>query len=428
MIAGVYLTMNIGSSLCAAGFPLERDSAAASGIGLVDQAPGCLELSLLLTCLAADLETSRQARLTELLKKDISWDYLLDMAAWHGIMPLLAIHLVGHPAVPPSVSESLQQSALANAAKNLFLSAELTRISAVLASEGVPHIPYKGTILSQYLYGSVASRSVCDIDLIVRSEDVLKTIKCLEGLGFEDSFGLSASLRATAIRYGFEYSFVRDGISVDLHWRLVQQFCWPSLDMDRVWKSLAPFSFSGAEVPIFSPEYMLSALCVHSAQHDWMELKMFADIAQLLLRHPSLEWRMIEELTADSHSRRSMLVALCLTHTNLGAPLPPTIVRAIAKDHQVSLIADRVYSTIWPSRTSPAPVRADVKWLLFRTNGERWTERWRYISGVALGPTIADFWSIEIPPSLGWLYFAVRPLRIFSDRLRRPATHGNLVT
>jgi hypothetical protein len=361
-----------------------------------------------------------------LLKKEISWDYLLDMAAWHGVIPLLAKRLVGYPAVPSSVVKLLRESALTNAANNLFLSAELTKLSTALGSYGIPYIPYKGTVLSQYLYGSAASRSVSDIDLIIQPGDVLKTIACLEELGFEDGFGLSATQRATAIRYGFEYSFVRNGVSIDLHWRLVQHFCWPSLDMDQVWKDLVPFSFCGAAMGIFSPEWMLAALCIHSAQHDWMELKMFVDIAKLLSRHPNLDWRLIEHLTADSHSRRSLLASLSLAHTYLGGALPPEVSEAIAKDDQVSRIANYVYSTIWPSRESPSPIRADVRWLLFRTKGERWIDRWRYISGVALGPTVADFWMMNIPTPWSFLHFAARPLRILSDRLRRFGTHDNL--
>lgn len=411
----------MASSQGAVASPIEQHSKASSEVVIgVDPAPDSSEFRILLTCLLDDLEPAVQLRLTELLKEDISWDLLLDMAAWHGVSTLLAMRLIGNSAVPPTISDLLRKSVLSNCARNVFLSAELKNISTALATNGISYIPYKGTVLSQYLYGSMESRSVCDIDLIVRPENVHQTISCLEGLGFEDGFGLSPSQRVTAIRYGFEYSFIRGGVFVDLHWRLVQNFCWPSLDMDCVWKSLVPFSFFGGQVDIFSPEFMLVALCIHSAQHDWMELKMFADIAKLLSLHHNLDWQMIRSLTADSHSRRSVLVALSLTHTHLGAFLPPQVINEIARDRQVSRVTNRVHSTIWPSRNHPMPVRSDMRWLLFRTKGERWIDRWRYISCVALGPTVADFWSIEIPPSLAWLYFAVRPLRIIFIRLRRP--------
>lgn len=416
-----------GSSPGAPAIPIEQHSAASSGVAIgIDQAPESPELSILLTCLLGNLEPSVQHRITELLEKDISWDYLLGMADWHDVTPLLAMRLVGHTAVPPTVSELLRKSVLANCAKNLLLSTELTKLSTTLAANGIPSIPYKGTVLSQYLYGFVGSRSVCDIDLIIRPENVAQTISCLEEFGFQDGFGLSASQRMTAIRFGFEYCFIREGVSVDVHWRLVQQFCWPSLDMDRVWESLVPFTFFGGQVRIFSPECMLVALCIHSAQHDWMELKMFADIAKLLSLHPSLDWRKIGDLTADSHSRRSVLVALNLAHTHLGAHLPSQVIYEIAQDRQVTRITNRVYSMIWPSRNCPMPIRADVRWLLFRTKGEQWIDRWRYITCVALGPTMADFWRIEIPNSFGWLYFAVRPLRIVYDRLRRLGSHRGL--
>jgi Uncharacterised nucleotidyltransferase len=400
-----------------AGPPLEPHLAASS-LGGVDQVLCCPELSLLLACLRTDPETVGP-RLTELLKQDLSWDYLLDMAAWHGVIPLLAKRLVGHPSVPPGMVERLTVFARVTAAKNLFLSAELIKLSTALTAHGIQHIPYKGTVLSQYLYGSTALRSVSDIDVVIRSEDVTKTIACLEELGFEDGFGLSSSQRETAMSYCFEYSFVRGEITVDLHWRLVQHFAWPSLEMARLWDSLVPFQFYGSEVRVFSPEWMLAALCIHCAQHDWRELKMLADIAELLAKHPRMDWRVLENLTADSHSRRSILVALSLIHTYLGASLPSLVSVAIDKDRQVKQIANRVYLTSWPSRHDPIPANVDMHWLWFRTKGERWIDRLRYIGSMALGPTMADFWGVNIPRSFAWLYFAVRPLRIISARLKR---------
>lgn len=400
--------------------PLEQRPASSLGIrGRDDRALGCCELRLLLVCLRANLRISDQLLLTELLAKDTSWDYVLSMAAWHGVIPLIARHLVGRPEVPSSVVESLRESSFAHAASSLRLSAEWSKLSGPLDSQGIPHIAYKGAILSQYLYGSTALRSASDIDLIIRQGDIHKAIACLEELGFEDGFGFSASQRTTAIRCGFEYSFVRNGVTVDLHWRLAQNFCWPSLDMDRVWKSLVPFSFFGREVRIFSPECMLTALCIHSAQHDWMQLKLFVDIAELLAQHPNLDWRLIENLTGDSHSRRSMNVALSLTHTYLGSPLPPQVAETMANDRQVKQIADRVYSKFWPSPQHPFPVDADMDWLLSRTKGERWIDRWRYLAGMVFGLRMTDFRSFEIPSSLAWLYFAVRPLRILSGCPRK---------
>jgi hypothetical protein len=355
----------------------------------------------------------------ELLKQNISWNFLLEMGAWHGVVPMLAKRLTRHPGVPSDVAESLRAFALTNAARNLSLSVELTKLSTALTSYRIPVIAYKGTVLSHYLFASAASRSVYDIDLIVRPEDLLKTVACLEGLGFEDGFGLTAYQRTNTMRYGFEHSFVRGETAVDLHWRVVPHFVWPSLDAEELWSSLVTFPFMGNELRIFSPEWMLAVLCIHAAQHDWMHLKMFADIAQLLSQHPSLDWRVIEGLTADSHSRRSLLVALNLTHTYLGATLPAQASEAIDMDPQVRQIASRVYLDFWPCKKDPTPAHMDFRWLLFRTKGERWIDRWRYIGSLAFRPTMADFLSLELPNALAWLYFAVRPLRIISARMRR---------
>jgi hypothetical protein len=387
------------------------------------------EFRILLACLPPTFGSDDGRSLSELLSGKLDWDYLLSMAKWHGVLPFVAKHLVGNSAVPDDVIRSLRESLFAIASKNLRLTAELAAISATFQSRGIQHIPYKGTVLSQILYGTIAQRSISDIDLIVRPEDVAEARACLEELGFSDGFGLTSGQRLRAIRYGFEYSFIRDGVTVDLHWRLVQNFAWPSLNMDHVWRYLVPFAFFGRDYSVFSPELALAVLCVHSAQHEWLQLSMFVDLAVLLSQHRNLDWKTIEELAGDSHSRRSVLVALKLAHDYLGSPLPPRIEEAIEGDPQVGKIAERVRWMKWPSPEDPTPEHADLSWMLFRTRGEHFCHRWRYVTGVMLGLTMDDFWNVDLPGSLTALYFAIRPLRIALTRLRiigarrNPAKH-----
>ena len=371
-------------------------------------------LDYIVEALAPDGDSSSPALLSA---EHLNWEYLLDMAEWHGVLPLAANGLSGHPSATAEVCQAMHDGLLAIASWNLRLASELASISADLESRGVRHIPYKGIVLSELLYGTITHRSIRDIDLVVQQRDIPAAIKCLEELGFSDGYGLNPGQRSAAIRYGFEHSFVRDGVVVDLHWRLAQHFVWPSLDMDRLWRSLIPFTLYGRDYWILSPEATLAALCSHAAVHDWRYLSMFVDIAALLLRYPSLNWSVVESLSGDSHSTRSILVSLQLAHDYLKASLPPAVQIAVHRDGQVKLIADVVSSQQWPWPTNPVRESTSVRWLLTRTKGENLFERWKYLAGIALWPTVDDFRNLGLPCALMPLYFALRPLRILGARL-----------
>ena len=51
------------------------------------------EIELLLCCARTCMDSRRAERLRTLLRKDIDWTYLLQMALRQGIMPLLYINL-----------------------------------------------------------------------------------------------------------------------------------------------------------------------------------------------------------------------------------------------------------------------------------------------------------------------------------------------
>ena len=388
------------------------------------EAEADVEFRLLLECLPPSFGGHGVAASLELPPEGVNWERLLRLAAMHEVVPLVAERLAAQglmeSAVPPVVKKALRDNARAVAGRNLRLAAELAAISEAFAAQGIAHVPYKGIVLAQLLYSNIALRSMCDMDLLVRPEDKKKAIACLEELGFADDFELAAAQRQTALRYGYEYSFSRGEVSVDLHWRLVQKFAWPSLNMERIWDSLEPFALYGRQYRVFSPEVWLATLGVHSAQHgEQRSLKMFVDIAVLLAQHKSLDWDKVYALVADSHSRRSLAVALLLAHQYLGAPLPPEVARRIASDAQAASLAQKIAREHWPAPDAEWPDDSSLSTLLSYTRGEAPADRWRFVSGVIFGLTLDDFWWVKLPPALGPLYFALRPLRLAWKRLRR---------
>ncbi len=363
------------------------------------------------------LDEFHRKQVEECISLPLDWNYLLHLAASHGVRPLLSRHLTENPAVPEVVADSLRRFALQNTRWNLRLGTETVQISAALEQRGVRHVLYKGPVLGEYLHGTTALRESSDIDLLVLPEQVFTAIRCLEELGFEDGFGLSARQRQMAVRFGYEYSFVRNSTTVDLHWTLGPKINWPSAQMELIWQQVVPFMFLGREVRIFCPEAMLSALCIHAGQHDWTDLKLFADVAQLLRRSPNLDWKLMKQWSANSHARRNLDVTLYLAQAFLGAELPTGVWETITCDPQVAKIADAVFQR-WGMQER-VPAETNLGWVLFRSKGERVIDRWRYLAFLVLHPTLKEFGQIVLPRPLAWGYWLWRPLRLVWKRLIR---------
>ena len=374
------------------------------------------ELRLLLACARSAAKLDSDPELAGLLSQALDWENVFQLAEDHGLLPILAQQLQSHPrAMPSEIYDRIQQRARGNVRRNLLFSTELLRIAHAFSASGIEFLPHKGVLLNEHLYGSASLRRVTDIDLIVRPKDRIKAAGCLETLGYRSALELKPHLENAAMRHTHEWLYVRDGLQVDLHWELIDHASWPSFNMETAWSALVPMRWQSLEVAILRPELLLVVLGLHAAEHEWNQLQMFTDMAALVERNPQLNWNEVEEFVSDSQARRSLYVSLWLTHLYFKEPLPEWLLQRINGDIQAMRIADIIATQSWPAPETAVAV--GLRWLLFRTKGERVIDRWGYVLSMLLLPKIADFQNYEAGPSLTWIYFVSRPLRLILRRL-----------
>ncbi|MGB8030139.1 MAG: nucleotidyltransferase family protein [Terracidiphilus sp.] len=374
------------------------------------------ELTLLRTVARVELIPSEQDLLHNLLAGPLDWEHLLDLAFWHGLEPLLFLHLNQYAAgtVFPKIMQALRQLCKTIARNNLILASNLQSISAQLRSRKIEHIVYKGPLLAVVYYGNCGLRVSCDLDIIVPPQKLEAARDALGEIGFSDKKGLNAAQQAASFRFGFEHTFVAaGGLDLELHWGVVPKYISPSLDMAGIWKRVKMAPFFNCEVPTFCPEDLLVALCLHAGQHEWIQLSHFCDIAQLLLVHPQLDWDIVRSHLGDSNTTRTVYVSLRLLHQHWRAQIPEEMMARISADQHVVHLADRIQTQLWPSTGSVLrQVKSNLRWLLDRSSGEDVGDRLRFLEGTILTPTLDDFELFKLPKILVALYPGLRALRL----------------
>ncbi|NCQ92929.1 MAG: nucleotidyltransferase family protein [Microcystis aeruginosa LG13-03] len=95
----------------------------------------CPENKLILYCSRTFLDFKNAKQLKVLEQKKIDWEYLINTATQHGVMPLLYWNLnqICPQAIPPNVLAQLQDGFYANGAENLFLAGELLNLLKLLS-------------------------------------------------------------------------------------------------------------------------------------------------------------------------------------------------------------------------------------------------------------------------------------------------------
>lgn len=376
------------------------------------------EHELLLCCARVQWDAECAGRITSLLREDIDWDYTIEAANQHRIMPTLyrGLSTTCLQAVPGAVMDKLVRDFRSNAFRNLLLTTELLKLLGLFKAHGISAVPFKGSILAALAYGDLSLRQFGDLDILVHESDVPNARELLISQGYR-----------SAPQFSWEMPFVREDaqVSLDLHWTITPRNTRSTrgsnavfaLDLDSVWSRLEPASLAGETVHYFAPEDALLIHCQSSVkdyrQPDWPPLVWVCDIAQMIHANPQLDWRALIDCAKQCGSQRALFLCLILAQDLLKARVPKPVSQEVRADRQALSLATKVGGRIFPTAGTKV-TWVGRNWFALRVK-ERTRDKIPYGFNIVrhwLRPNNKDRALVPLPRSLGFLYYLIRPVRL----------------
>ena len=375
------------------------------------------EVELLLCCTRTCMDSQTAARIVFLLQKDIDWNYLLQTALWHGVIPLLywSLNFTCPEAVPQVILSQLRECFHNLARRNLFLTGELLKLLSLFTAHNIPAIPYKGPILATSAYGNLAFRQFCDLDILIHKQDALRAKSLLLSQGYRLSREQqSGAQEAMWFQSACEYNFVsNDGkVMVEPHWAIARpKYCF-LLDPECLWDRLEPIFLADTSVLTFRPQDLLLIVCMNGTKDLWKSLKQICDVAEVIRAHPQIEWEQVMKQARSIGSERMLLVGFFLASDLLGTPLPQVVWQRIQADATVKLLALQVCERLFLHDVDDSP-KLESNFSLWDIKvRERLQDKVRYCFNLALSPNEADAALLPLPPYLYFIYYLLRPIRL----------------
>jgi hypothetical protein len=209
-----------------------------------------------------------------------------------------------------------------------------------------------------------------------------------------------------------------------MHWRLVGKRFPFSLEVAKLWDRLETVNVSGIPVCSFPPEETLLYLCVHGSKHLWERLVWVTDVAQMINRTPKLDWERLCRLANLHGCRRVVNLALLLAHELLGARVPTEPLFVARADRMALKLAEQAICKLF--RGGERVYRPTEVYGFHIHMRERLRDRavlgyyyGRDYSRILLTPNKEDKDAIALPAGLDFLYYFLRPLRLFQTALKR---------
>jgi hypothetical protein len=380
------------------------------------------EVQLLCLCAGLGYETDRHDRIHALLSGSLDWETVIDTAALHGVTGMLYHHLARHvaPRVPSAALARLQGQAQGIQVYNMQVMTELMRIAAAFHAHDLPLLTYKGPVLAQRYYGSLALRRFGDVDLLVPREDLERATDLLRGQGYAPLRALSDDEEETwhDAQLGYELYHEEKRVMVELHWALLNRTMTAGLSPEAVWARAETHPLGDTAIQVLDPDDLLLYLCAHGTKHHWSRLLWVADVARVLRAHPHRDGEALLRRARATGSLRTLLLGVALAVRWLGARLPDPMQRELAVDGTVGRLVDEVEARWFGTDEGlRRPAAWPTFWFAYRTR-QRLRDRGALLAHyarLAVTPTERDHAFAAVPASLSGLYYLLRPVRLLCD-------------
>lgn len=387
-------------------------------------AVSCPENELILDCSRTELPPELIEHVKMLLKGDIDWQYVIGYVNHHGITQLLyrSIEQINSVDIPRSVLDYLQRFCHNNSIRNLRLTHELILLLNLFSAHNISVIPFKGPILSVLAYHNIALRQFGDLDLLIRKKDFFQTQALLMNNGYRLGI-LTQDQRKDLDFHSGEIPFVNQDSHavVDLHWKISPKFFPFKIDVKNWCIRQQSITLNGVNTLTFCLEDTLLYLCIHAAIHLWVRLEWLCDIAELVRSYQSqIDWKKVLKQSHEVGCDRILLLNCYLIRRLLGVHLPDLISDKISVDKTLKPLAQDIQSFIFPQPNQAEPLgRKEGLFVFIKMRERPWHQLIHLIyimnrSGWAT-PSTKDREVFKLPKSLTFLYWFIRPLRLFQD-------------
>jgi Uncharacterised nucleotidyltransferase len=355
----------------------------------------CPEIELLLCCASTFINDKQAGKIKYLLEKNIDWEFFIQTAVLHKVMPLAytTLNSVARDAIPQEVLNKLRSYFHGNAQTNLFLTGELLKILASLEANGIKAVPYKGPVLASLLYRNLAMRQGGDLDIVVQLHDILKVKKILLDFGYQRKSNLTDAQELAFFQSKSEHTFdfvdKKKGTLVEIHWRITPRYS-SIIEPKHFWKYLEPYAFAGKTVNSLPLDYWLPILCVHGSRHCWERLGWICDVAELIQCH-DIDWAKTIGFASSLGCRRMLFLGLFLANQLMGTALPSFILQQIQSDPKISTLAGEVGMQLFKPESVASKFMGTT--LYHIQARERWQDKAMYLQSFVDWLVHPDKWN-----------------------------------
>ena len=228
--------------------------------------------------------------------------------------------------VPPEAARKLEESYLYSALNNMRLYNDLSGLIKAMQSSGIPVTVLKGAHLAKCVYGNIALRRMCDLDLLFKRDDLPKAVKVLLDAGYHAARPFEID-EECSVRHHLPAFIRKDSVPVEIHWHIEPPDAPFLVDIDGLWERARPVTINDVQALALSPEDLILHLCLHASSHilDDIGFRPFCDLSKVIRhyqRKGEIDWELLRLRSQEWKTDRPLYLMLSLLKELLGRAMP----------------------------------------------------------------------------------------------------------
>ena len=261
-----------------------------------------------------------QALIAEAELQDVApflYTLLLDLSKSHGLE------------IPQK--ERLHQAYLSTAARNMLALHDTEIILNALQEAGLPAAGLKGIYLLEQVYPTIAARSMSDIDILIKKQDLAACIRLMKNLGYIPDTYFNLEDENLDIKH-LPPMMKPGSPAVEAHWTLLEEHEPFTIDIEALWERMLAAKIANVEVLSLGVEDLVLHLCLHLTYQHYLQLglRSLLDIALVLHKYrEEIDWDKLVQIANTWGAERVTALTLKLLESHLNAAIPQEVYPAL---------------------------------------------------------------------------------------------------
>jgi len=218
--------------------------------------------------------------------------------------------------------------------KNQFEFFHLSQLIKLLYQSNIKEVLLlKGAAMTVFQYQDYGIRPFGDVDILVRQQDIFKTIKLINKLGWKPMVvsldSISESFISTHHGVGFINKNRRPQL-LDLHWQLLPELCGQNIE-HLLFSNVSTMEVHDVQMYSLDSALLLFHTCVHGVKISPVPLiRWVVDALAIINNNKSnLEWDRLIEIAAITKLSLPIYSALDYLNKNFDAEIPESVMDSL---------------------------------------------------------------------------------------------------